>query len=81
MLEQINRLKELALRKHYYCEDSWYSCPKAEDGCANEAEGTECNCGAEYHNAEVLFVFDRIIRELESQDMYNRQVAWGEYND
>ena len=28
---------------HYYCEDSWYSCPLATDGCANEAE-TGCTC-------------------------------------
>src|SRR3990167_7975987 len=27
-------LKKLGRRSHYYCEDSWYSCPKAEDGCA-----------------------------------------------
>jgi hypothetical protein len=40
-------------RTHYYCEDTWYSCPKHEDGCANEAEGHECNCGADEANAEI----------------------------
>jgi len=36
--------------EHYQCEDSWYSCPKSEDGCANEFEGDGCNCGADKHN-------------------------------
>ncbi len=47
-------MDEAAIRKrceelvtHYYCEDPWYSCPKAEDGCANDAAGTECDCGYE----------------------------------
>lgn len=40
-------------RTHHYCEDTWYSCPKHEDGCANEAEGVECNCGADNANAEI----------------------------
>jgi len=44
----LERLAALAKRSHYYCEDEWYSCPKAEDGCANE-----CDCGADEHNAEV----------------------------
>lgn len=46
-------LANLARREHYFCEDSWYSCPKAEGGCANDTEGTECNCGADKHNAKV----------------------------
>lgn len=32
---------------HRECEDSWYSCPKSDDGCADEIQGTECNCGAD----------------------------------
>ena len=40
-------------RKHYYCEDGWYSCPKAEDGCYDEWAGTDCNCGADEFNAEI----------------------------
>ena len=46
---------------HLYCEDIWYSCPKHEDGCANELEGDECNCGADEINAE----FDKAITALE----------------
>jgi hypothetical protein len=46
-------LANLAKREHYFCEDIWYSCPKAEGGCANDAEGDECTCGADAHNAKV----------------------------
>jgi hypothetical protein len=38
---------------HNYCEDSWYSCPKAEDGCSDKTKGEECDCGADAHNARV----------------------------
>lgn len=48
---------------HYYCDDRWYSCPKHPDGCANEDEGTECNCGADEHNARL----DAVIAELKRQ--------------
>ena len=60
----ITRLKGLR-RSHYYCDDSWYSCPKHPEGCANDAQGDECNCGADAHNV----VLDSVIanlRELES---------------
>jgi hypothetical protein len=40
-------------RTHHYCEDTWYSCPKHEDGCANDSEGDECNCGADKANAGI----------------------------
>lgn len=35
---------------HHCCEDSWYSCPKHEDGCSDDQQDT-CNCGADSHNA------------------------------
>lgn len=35
---------------HHCCEDSWYSCPKHEDGCSDGQQDT-CNCGADSHNA------------------------------
>lgn len=53
LTDVLERIGNLAKRGHYYCEDQWYSCPKAEDGCANENAGDECNCGADEHNAEV----------------------------
>ena len=37
-------------RGHYYCDDCWYSCPKAVDGCCDERQGDECNCGADKYN-------------------------------
>jgi len=46
-------LVQLARREHHYCEDSWYSCPKAEGGCSNDSAGSECDCGADKHNAKV----------------------------
>jgi len=49
----IRQLAGLARRKHYTCEDSWYSCPQSEGGSANEYAGTECDCGAAEHNAKV----------------------------
>ena len=44
---------------HHYCDDSWYSCPKHPDGCANE-ELTECNCGADEYNKKL----DEILKLL-----------------
>ena len=32
---------------HYECEDPWYSCPKSENGCADDRMGPECTCGAD----------------------------------
>lgn len=46
------------LRTHRYCEDAWYSCPKAEDGCAASEAGDECNCGADRVNAIIDRIFD-----------------------
>jgi hypothetical protein len=45
---------------HYYCDNTWYSCPKHEDGCANEFESDECNCGSDKINAE----FDKAIAAI-----------------
>ena len=47
-------------KKHDSCEDTWYSCPKHEDGCANDSEGDECNCGADNVNAQ----FDKAITAI-----------------
>jgi hypothetical protein len=53
----LDALESFRVRYHHYCEDSWYSCPKHEDGCANEGAGTECDCGMEDRNA----LLDQII--------------------
>jgi hypothetical protein len=55
-------------RKHHYCEDTWYSCPKHEDGCANDSESDECNCGADKANAEIDQAITAIKAALEAKD-------------
>ena len=59
----MNVIKELESlkRRHHYCEDPWYSCPKEEDGCMNELEGNECNCGADEDNIKI----DELIKHIE----------------
>jgi len=62
VIEKLSSLKALALMSHYYCEDCWYSCPKAEDGCCNDAyKKDECNCGADEHNKRVEELWNEII--------------------
>jgi hypothetical protein len=60
-LGELLKLKSLAMRSHYSCEDRWYSCPKSADGCSNDDEGDECNCGADKHNAEVDALFQEML--------------------
>ncbi len=55
-------------RTHHYCEDTWYSCPKHEDGCANDSEGDECNCGADKANAGIDQAITAIKAALEAKD-------------
>jgi hypothetical protein len=55
-LEALENNKQM----HYYCEDTWYSCPQHEDGCANDSVGDECNCGADKANAEI----DKVITAI-----------------
>lgn len=51
---KVEQLANLAMREHYWCEDGWYSCPFAEDGCSNDdIDPTKCTCGADEHNAKV----------------------------
>lgn len=62
-LRKLKHLRGLALRPHFYVdEDTWYSCPKAPEGCANPQVGLDCNCGADAHNAEVERVFEELSR-------------------
>ena len=61
-MDTIKELEKLR-RQHYTCEDRWYSCPKSEDGCANELSGSECDCGADEENA----ILDGIVKELGEQ--------------
>lgn len=45
-------LRELK-QSHHMCDDRWYSCPLSKEGCANEHEPKECNCGAGRINAKI----------------------------
>jgi hypothetical protein len=56
-IELIQKLRAALLAakiSHHVCEDCWYSCPLSSEGCCDERE-TECNCGAEKHNAAIDF--------------------------
>lgn len=59
-VQQALEALETSRRSHYYCQDTWYSCPKDPDGCANDSEGDECNCGAD----EINKVIDNAIIAL-----------------
>jgi len=37
-------LREMRKRKHYECEDPWYSCPLSDEGCSNPNHGDDCTC-------------------------------------
>jgi hypothetical protein len=61
----IEALKKYGKQSHYNCEDTWYGCPKSEEGCANDAyKPDECNCGADDHNAKV----EALLSELERNE-------------
>lgn len=45
-------LRGLKRERHYECEDSWYSCPKSEEGCADDRE-TGCTCGTDHWNERI----------------------------
>ena len=68
---------------HHYCEDTWYSCPKHEDGCANESEGDECNCGADKANAEIDYAIIAIKEALAQPEFIKHEVEsaddWSEW--
>jgi len=58
--ELVAALEKFGKSEHYYCEDSWYSCPKAEGGCADESKGDNCNCGADAHNEAVAAALAKV---------------------
>lgn len=62
-------------RSHYYCEDTWYSCPKHEDGCSNEAEADECNCGADKANEQIDLAITALRQAIEQAEK-QEPVAW-----
>jgi hypothetical protein len=66
--ENIQAIREVLVpREHYSCDDSWYSCPKSEDGCSNQDYGSDCICGADEHNSRVIKAL-AALDELAAQD-------------
>ena len=55
-------------RSHYYCEDRFYSCPKHEEGCANDFDGDECNCGADTVNKSIDAAIEALRTALAQPD-------------
>lgn len=50
LLQMVHELRP----KHYRCDDdTWYSCPKAPEGCADDSAGTDCRCGADAANKRI----------------------------
>jgi len=62
-MDLILKLAALAIRPHYSCEDTWYNCPAHPEGSANFNVGTECNCGAEEHNREIMKIIEEIYHD------------------
>ncbi len=60
LLGEVITWLEANKQSHNYCEDTWYSCPKHEEGCANDGWGKDCNCGADDHNAEIDALCNKI---------------------
>jgi len=71
VLKQALRALDNNRQTHYYCEDTWYSCPKHHQGCSNDSERDECNCGADEANIEIdaaTTALRQAIAELKSQE-------------
>ena len=72
MNERIKELAEKAIKlleenreSHRYCEDTWYSCPKNEEGCANDGEIDDCTCGADFQNGNLDAVISLLHQVIE----------------
>lgn len=63
LLKLIKQLKDLSIKTHYYCEDSWYSCPKHPEGSSDNEQPDKCSCGADNHNKKVNTLYN-IIMEI-----------------
>lgn len=74
--EQLDELIRLATRKHYWCDDSYYSCPADSEGCSNPAyeDTKECQCGADEHNAKVAILAAEIKARIKPK-MSIREIA------
>jgi hypothetical protein len=55
-------------KAHNYCEETWYSCPKSDEGCANDEEGENCNCGAEKYNMQLVSILSMLNDIIEDEE-------------
>ena len=55
-------LKRLGRRKHFSCEDPYYSCPKAPE-CSPYDDHSKCKCGADKQNAYVAKLLKKLNEE------------------
>ena len=65
----VEELAQAGKRSHRECEDSWYSCPKSPDGCSNESEGEDCNCGADDSNAKIDNLLCSLLTEIKAYEI------------
>jgi len=60
-LIEVLRFMESSFRKHYSCEDPWYSCPAHPgDGVYADRTGKECDCGADKYNKELQLNINKL---------------------
>ena len=70
LLTVIDQTFALAYRPHDYCEDVFYMCPKHPEAAEYNAyftakNDTDCNCGADDHNAKVDALKQELMAILE----------------
>jgi hypothetical protein len=58
LLSEVLSWLEANRRRHYYCEDEYYNCPKLDDVFR------ECKCGADEKNAEIDALCEKIRKHL-----------------
>ena len=64
LLAEVLDFLEASRRRHYHCEDCWYSCPKDPDGCCNDAAGDACDCGADEYNSRLDDMIAKVRQHL-----------------
>lgn len=61
----VTELLEKFTKQHYYCEDSWYSCPKHPEGTSREfSDPAACDCGADEYNKELQAFAEKLRQRL-----------------
>ena len=63
-MTNLKKLRDLALRQHFACEDDWYSYPLSPEGTANSELAEVCNCSADKHNKKVEETYKELAYEM-----------------